>query len=125
MIFFFCLEIKVEKSSNVMSSIREKEDKINKFSDLLDSLESTEDKKKLLWKEVYENALTDRENAGNLLFQTKGNLANHGTYGTILTKYLERMSKCNDQILKLAELIAKEEEKSIDIDDIYGKISGE
>ena len=50
-----------------MTAIKEKEDKINKFSDLLDSLENTEDKKKLLWKEVYENALTDRENAGILL----------------------------------------------------------
>tara|TARA_Y100000816_G_C25928695_1_gene484251 strand:- start:245 stop:604 length:360 start_codon:yes stop_codon:yes gene_type:complete len=119
----------MEKSSNLMTAIKEKEDKINKFSDLLDSLENTEDKKKLLWKEVYENALTDRENAGilltDLLFQTKGNLANHGTYGTTLTKYLERMSKSNDQILKLAELIAREEEKSVDINDIYGKISGE
>jgi len=119
----------MEKSSKLMSNLEEKERKISKFSDLLDSLANTEDKKKLLWKEVYENSLTDRENAGilltDLLFQTKGNLANHGTYGTILTKYLERMSKSNDQILKLAELIAKEEEKAMDINDIYGKISGE
>jgi hypothetical protein len=36
------------------------------------------------------------------------------------------MSKSNDQILKLAELIAKEEEKAetISEDEIFGKING-
>ena len=108
--------------------VKEVEDKISRFSELLDSLENTEDKKKLLWREIYENSLSDRENARvlltDLLVQTRGNLANHGTYGTILTKYLERMSKSNDQILRLAELIAKEDEKPVDINDIYGKIEG-
>ena len=116
-----------DEEKKLFDRVREKEDKISKFSDLLDSLEKTEDKKKLLWKEIYENALIDRENAGvlltDLLMQTRGSLANHGSYGGILSKYLERMSKSNDQILKLAELIAKEEVKEVDIDDIYNKIS--
>ena len=43
------------------------EEKIKNFSDLLDSLSKTEDKKKLLWKESYQNALDDRENAHILL----------------------------------------------------------
>jgi len=107
--------------------ITELELKITRFSELLESLENTEDKKKLLWKEIYENSLSDRENASilltDLLMQTRGNLANHGTYGSILSKYLERMSKSNDQILRLAEIIGKEEEKSVDINDIYSKIS--
>lgn len=130
MIFYFSLEIveMSEKKETFMDRVEEKEAKISKFSELLDSLENTEDKKKLLWKEVYENSLTDRENARilltDLLFQTRGSLANHGTYGTILTKYLERMSKSNDQILRLAELIAKEEERAVDINDIYGQIEG-
>ena len=114
-------------NDSFMNKIKEKEAKISKFSELLDSLENTEDKKKLLWREVYENALTDRENAGvlltDLLIQTRGSLANHGTYGTTLTKYLERMSKSNDQILRLAEIIAKEEDVAVDINDIYSKIS--
>ena len=38
--------------------------------------------------------------------------------------FFERMGKSNDQILKLAELIAKEEQgSSITPDDIYNKIS--
>ena len=42
------------------------EKRVEQFSDLLDSLKSTEEKKKLLWKEIYENALVDRENASML-----------------------------------------------------------
>lgn len=105
------------------------EDKIKDFSDLLDELENTQDKKKLLWKEAYQNALDDRSSASilvdDLLLQIQGNLSNHQQFGTIMTKYLERMSKSNDQILRLAELIAKEEEASATIspDDIFKEIS--
>jgi len=42
-----------------------------------------------------------------------------------MAKYLERMCKSNQQILALAELIAKAEkaEDNIDTDDIFSKIS--
>lgn len=105
------------------------EAKIKDFSDLLSELESTEEKKKLLWKESYKNALDDRESASilvdDLLLQIQGNLSNHQQFGTIMTKYLERMSKSNDQILRLAELIAKEESSAATIspDDIFKEIS--
>ena len=118
-----------------MSSIDKKikkakknQSKIEKFSDLLDGLESTEDKKKMLWLEAYENALTDRDNAGfllnDLLMQVKGSVPLHTSLGSIMSKYLERMSKSNDQILRLAELIAKEQEKdSITDDEIFNQIN--
>ena len=104
------------------------EKKIEQFSDLLDNLVDTEDKKKLLWKEAYENALNDRENASfllnDLLLQVKGSVPLHTTLGSIMSKYMERMSKSNDQILKLAELISKEEEKDgISPDDIFNEIN--
>lgn len=105
-----------------------KDDKIKEFSDLLDSLESTEDKKKMLWKESYQNSLEDRESASillnDLLVTIPGNPTNHSSYGTLATKYLERMSKCNDQIIKLAELIAKEQERNeaVSPDDIFKSI---
>ena len=53
------------------------------------------------------------------------NSTNHLQFGTLMAKYLERMSKSNDQILRLAELIAKEEESSgtISPDDIFKEIS--
>ena len=107
---------------------KNKEEKIKEFSDLLDSLENTEDKKKLLWRESYQNALEDRESASillnDLLVTIPGNSAHHSTHGTLATKYLERMSKSNDQIIKLAELIAKEQEKenTVSPDDIFKSI---
>ena len=111
--------------------LKEKEDKIKEFSDLLDSLSDTEDKKKLLWKEAYQNSVDDRETAGMLLtdlvLQCQGSQANHLQFGSLMTKYLERMNKSNDQILKLAELIAKEQEKQeyVSSDDIFSKITGQ
>tara|TARA_B100001093_G_scaffold485513_2_gene519992 strand:+ start:11191 stop:11526 length:336 start_codon:yes stop_codon:yes gene_type:complete len=107
---------------------KNKEDKIKEFSDLLESLENTEDKKKLLWRESYQNAIEDRESASilldDLLVTIPGNPTSHSTHGTLATKYLERMSKCNDQIIKLAELIAKEQERenTVSPDDIFKSI---
>ncbi len=103
--------------------------KLEKFSDILDELHSTEEKKKMLWKEVYENALVDRENASMLFTdawqQMKGGAIEHATLGPTMSKYLERMNKSNEQILRLAELIAKAEETEAKIDpnDIFAQIS--
>ncbi len=104
------------------------EKKLKDFSDLLASITTSEDKKKFLWKEIYENALVDRNNAYMLftnLYNTMGSAATeHTTFGQLLTKYIERMNKSNDQLLKLAELISKEQEKNerIDADDMFNAI---
>ena len=100
--------------------------KIDAFSELLDDLASATDKKKMLWKEIYENALFDRANA-EILFNeayTAMQVNEHITIGPVLTKYLERMNRSNEQLLKLAELVSKAEEQSnrIDPDDIFSKI---
>ena len=106
------------------------EKKLEKFSDLLDSIDSLEDKRKHLWKEIYENAVTDREKASMLFTdiyqEICGNPTQHMTMGQNASKYLERMCRSNDQILKLAELIAKEEEKAntVSPDDIFSQIEG-
>ena len=105
-----------------------KEQKLEEFADLLESLESAEDKKKMLWLESYQNAVDDRESASlllnDLLVMIPGSSGNHSTHGGLATKYLERMSKSNDQILKLAEIIAKEQEKEATVspDDIFKSI---
>ena len=107
-----------------------KEERIKNFADILNNIDSLEDKKKMLWKEIYENALEDREKAKMLFndayISMTGGVNEHMNIGAIMSKYLERMTRSNDQILKLAELIAKEEEKSetISEDDIFGKING-
>jgi hypothetical protein len=116
------------KISDLQKRINKKNKKIEDFGDILDAIESTEDKKKLLWKEIYENALNDRENASilfmDLMTQSQGNPGNHTTFGPIMSKYLERMSKSNDQILRLAELIDKAESKDeiINPDEIFDQI---
>jgi len=116
--------------SKKMDKNSKKEDALKNFADILDSIDSLEDKKKMLWKEIYENALEDREKS-KLLFNDayismQGGVNEHMNIGAIMSKYIERMSKSNDQILKLAELIAKEEEKTeaISDDDIFSKING-
>jgi hypothetical protein len=102
--------------------------KIKDFSDLLESIESTADKKKMLWREIYENAIIDRLNAYMLFTDAythmQSGTAEHVTLGATMSKYLERMNKSNDQLLKLADLISDEEEKAarIDPDEIFKTI---
>jgi len=119
----------VEKYSDELQKISDKEKKIEQFSDLLKSITEIDDKKRLLWTEIYQNAIDDRENASILftdtLMQVKGNAANHNILGPVIAKYLERMSRANDQILKLAELVAREDSKPIDTDSIFDRISSE
>lgn len=117
---------KLEKAIDTSSKLKKK---LEAFADILDDLSTTEDKKKLLWKEVYENALIDRENAGMLFTDAWSRMgtgsSEHATLGSTLTKYLERMSKSNEQILRLVELITKAEEREakIEPEDIFTNIS--
>ena len=120
----------VDEISKKISKNEKKENQIKNFSDILESIDTLENKKKMLWKEVYENSIEDREKA-KLLFNDayismQGGVNEHMNIGAIMSKYIERMSKSNDQILKLAELIAKEEEKSevVSTDDIFSQING-
>lgn len=93
---------------------------VKNFSKLLDGLSSTEERKKLLWKQIYENALTDRRNAfvlfGDLYTIVENDAANHAVHGQTLTKYMERMSKANDQLIKLAELVSDAVDQQIEED---------
>lgn len=119
----------IDKISKNIDKNNQKEDQIKNFSDILDSIDTLENKKKMLWKEIYSNAIEDREKAKMLFndayISMSGGTNEHMNIGSIMAKYVERMSKSNDQILKLAELIAKEEEKSevISDDDIFNKIN--
>lgn len=120
----------VDKLLSKVEVNEKKENALKNFSDILDNIDSLEDKKKMLWKEIYENSLDDREKAKMLFndayLSMTHDIPTHMNIGAIMAKYLERMSKSNDQILKLAELIAREEEKSevISDDDIFSKING-
>jgi hypothetical protein len=120
----------MDKMLDKVETNEAKEKAIQNFADILDNIDSLEDKKKMLWKEIYENSLEDRQKAKMLFndayLSMTSDINTHMNVGAIMSKYLERMCRSNDQILKLAELIAKEEEKSevISDDDIFSKING-
>lgn len=105
-------------------SIDELDKKIEKeiegFADLLGSLATTEERKKSLWKQIYENAVVDRRNAfilfGDLYSMVANNNSEHAIHGQTLTKYMERMSKANEQLIKLAELVSQAIDENIEED---------
>ena len=118
----------LDKTDQLLDRLQSTDSRIHDFSDLLDNLDSVSDKKKLLWREIYQNAVIDRQNAGILFTDAYKSMTpgvtEHVTLGATLSKYLERMCKSNEQILRLAELIVKNENRSatLDNEDIFSKI---
>ena len=121
-------ESNIEKIKQLIPESSVKEKRLNDFSELLDTLEDLADKKKHLWRQIYENAVNDRDAAGvlflDLFVSTSSNATQHTMNGPILSKYLERMCRSNDQLIKLAELIERADQANskIDIEDMYSKI---
>jgi hypothetical protein len=109
-------------------SDRSIKDRIKDFSGLLNQIESINDKKKQLWKEIYENAICDRQNAyimfTKLVMIVQDKSTEHAVHGRTISSYIERMSKANDQLIKLAELVARAEaaSESINPEDLFDKI---
>lgn len=102
--------------------------KIAKFQKLLDNISTLEDKRKTLWLDVYTNAIQDREYAFQMYRHLTGFVASdpnqHALHGPNMAKYMERMSRANDQLLKLAELVGSAidkdiESKTVTKDDLY------
>jgi len=119
-----------ETSDPVDISDRSLQEKVKDFSTLLKQIESIDDKKKQLWKEIYENAICDRQNAYimfvKLVMIVQDKSTEHAVHSRALSSYIERMSKANDQLIKLAELVARAETASevIDPDEVFNKIRG-
>jgi len=109
------LEEKFASTSLGLELVRKTEKELSTFSELLDSLVGVDERVKLLWKQIYENALTDRRNAymvwSDLYMAVHGNPEQHVIHGDHLSKYMERMEKANTQVLKLAELVYKAKDK--------------
>jgi hypothetical protein len=106
------------------------EEKVRDFSSLLDQIEGLSDKKKKLWKEIYENAVYDRQNAYTLFVRlvkiVEDKSTEHAVHGRSLSSYIEKMSKSNDQLIRLAELVSKAEKVNdeIDAEEMFKKING-
>lgn len=118
----------VEKVTSALKEFDDVKKKVDDFANVLQKIEHADAKKKILWKEIYENAVMDRQNAHILFVEAYTTMATgtteHATLGSTLSKYLERMNKANDQMLKLAELIAKSENEfnAINSDDLFSQI---
>jgi hypothetical protein len=120
-------EIK-EEAEIIELAHKQLDSKMKDFSELLSDIESLNDKKKRLWLEIYGNAITDRQNS-YAMFVKLVNIAQdksteHAVHGKTMSSYLERMSRANDQLLKLAELIAKAEDvtESVNPDVLFDNI---
>ena len=120
----------VKKIEKLLESDKDANKKITEFEEILADVESLDQRKMFLWLEIYNNAKNDRVCASALFTQAfkelGGTTAEHSTLGPTLVKYLERMTKANDQLLSLANLVTKEIEtqKSLDTDDIFERIEG-
>lgn len=104
--------------------------KLKNFSSVLDLIEGLDPKKKVLWKEIYDNALQDRSHAymmfSILVGICEANTTEHAIHGKSISSYIEKMQKANDQMCRLAELIRRAEEQSeqIDPEEMFNKIQG-
>lgn len=107
------------------------EKKLHDFSDLLKNIDKLDDKKRQLWKEIYENAISDRQNSYFLFMQlyslvsaSTSKTSEWAVHGKTLTSLIERMSRANEQLIRLAELIAKADEASsaINPNDLFDQI---
>lgn len=118
-------------SSGFFSNWENKKSKLlNSFDELLDDIESVQLKQKILWRQIYENSIEDRNNA-NLCFTDvfiylKDDKDNHIQLGQTVAKYLERMEKANEQLIKLATLVQKalenEVKETVSSDDLLEEI---
>jgi hypothetical protein len=106
------------------------ETKLRDFSALLDELDNLNEKKRALWKDIYTNALSDRQNSYVMFTQlfklTDSKSTEYAVHGRTLTACIERMSKANEQLIKLAELIARAERgnEEIDANTMFDRIKG-
>lgn len=103
-------------------------DKVKDFSGLLSSIKNLDEKKQHLWTEIYENAISDRQHSYamfmKLVMIVGDKSSEHAVHGKTMASYIERMSKANDQLIRLADLVAQAEEKNdnLNVDDVFDKI---
>ena len=120
----------IDKVSSALQDFEKLEKKIKGFAEVLRDTPHADPKKKILWQEIYENAVLDRQNAHVLFVEAYTSMSQgtteHAVLGATLSKYLERMNKANDQLIKLAEIMNKSESDSvqIDSDELFSKIQG-
>jgi flagellar biosynthesis chaperone FliJ len=107
---------------------RSVEERIRDFGEILQDIESMDDKMRRLWKEIYENSIADRQNSYVMftkLVKIAGDKSTeHAVHGKSIATYIERMQKANEQLVKLADLIAqaKKKDDSFNPDELFRQI---
>lgn len=103
------------------------------FSDLLQSISSMDERKRKLWLLIYANAMSDRQRAieqyADLSQIAIGKSTEQSVHARSISAFIERMSKANDQLLKLADLIEVAQRSATaddsNEDDLYDKIGAQ
>jgi len=117
-----------KKIEKLLEKNKRSKKRIESFKEVMQELSGADPQKMSLWVEIYDNASGDRTIASALFTQAftllGSSSSDHASMGPILVKYLERMSKSNEQLLTLAQIVAKEVEKkvSMDTNDIFSQI---
>lgn len=119
----------MEEDKEIISEIdkRSQEERIHDFSELLNKITGIDDKKKQLWLEIYQNAVTDRQNSFVMFIKlvriTNDQSTEHAVHGRTMATYLERMSRANDQLIKLADLVARNDSpQGFSTEELFDKI---
>lgn len=103
-----------------LQKIREDDDRVSDFVVELEKMKSLDPKKRILWSQIYKNAIDERASAAMLFGEAYATMsssaADHVSMGTTLVKYLERMSKANQQLLDLSASITQEEAENTKLD---------
>ncbi len=92
----------------------ERLNRMKSFDTLLDEISAISSKEKILWKEIYDNCISDRSTSSFLLnnilmsITSKPDSDKDAAYQFLcknITELLTRMEKINAQLIKLAEMI--------------------
>jgi hypothetical protein len=114
-----------------MSEVKRQSDDLSNFEIEVEKLKNVESRKKILWQQIYRNAVDDRSSALALFtecYASMGKTAtDHVAMGSVLVKYLEKMTKSNQQLIDLSVIMSKDEEQShgVDPDDLFKEIEGD
>ncbi len=118
----------VHITETVTKKFSENKLRIDEFENHVDGLQTVSSEVRKLWKEIYRYAIEDRTSAFvlfvDLSSKTMGNEQSHLLNGKLLTGYIERMNKANDQLTKLAELVEKasSNDEEIDAEALYSEL---
>lgn len=118
----------LEHPSIVELNQRSLSEKSKDFSELLDTIQNVDSKLKSLWKNIYDNAVTDRQNSfvmfATLVAIVGASSSEFAVHGRTITSYLERMQKATDQMLRLSEAIANAtpKEEGPSANDLFDRI---